>query len=96
MDSRDLEILILILISHDPNMESRDLVEKVAIARNSTKESGRVYDWPFGLSEEIGRVKKDMRNRGLITYGRGRQNPHHLRQRGRELIERFRGELEIF
>lgn len=90
MNAQDLEILILVLISHDTNMESRDLVEKVAIATNSQKHSGRVYDWPYGLSEQIGRVKMDMRNRGLITYGRGRQNPHRLTQRGDERVERFR------
>ena len=84
----DLKLLILILIYFDPAMSGPDLVDKVARARNMTKESGRVYEWAYDLSTEVGRAKKELRDSKLINYKRGKfDNPHTLCPRGIKLLQ---------
>lgn len=96
MISPDLKLLILVLIHLDPGMSGPDLVDKVARARNMKKESGRVYEWAYDLSNEVGRAKREMRDSGLISYGRGKSHAktvHHLSDKGVELMNQFGAKL---
>lgn len=88
-----LELLILLLVHHDPMMSSYDLVMKVAQARNMKLPSGRVYDLAYeDIVKEVLKAKTALRHRGFLDFERG-GNPRML-PAGRSLIEEMRGLLE--
>ncbi|MDE0401797.1 MAG: hypothetical protein OXL96_28720 [Candidatus Poribacteria bacterium] len=90
MKNLDLKLLILILVHFDPGMSGPDLVDKVARARNMKMQSGRVYEWAYHLSNEVGRVKKDLKDSGLLNYKLGKNaDGHTLLPKGKELLQGF-------
>jgi len=94
MSSRDLELLILLLVHHDSMMSTKDLVMKVAQARNMKLPSGRVYDLAYGdVVKEVRKAKKALRDKGLVKFLNRGGDPRML-PAGHSLVEKMRGLLE--
>ena len=91
----NLELLILLLVDHDPGMSSYDLVAKVAQARNLSLPSGRVYELGYtDLVKEVGKAKNVLRGKGLLHYGSSGYPRARVLPAGRSLLEDMRVLLE--
>lgn len=91
MSRKNLELLILLLVDHDPDMSNKDLVMKVAQARNLTLPSGRVYGLAYSdVLEDVREAKSVLRGKGLLTYGSGSDGHPKMLPAGRSLLEEMR------